>query len=367
MGSDPETLLQRSAYHKPPFVRVFLAHIDELVFNDPRRAVAWARIAPEIARRVPASGDLDGHREHRELLAMSHAVFGGSLRAIGEPDRSAAEYRAAYEIAADGISPIVRADLDSRHAVLRACQDRIPQALAISQNALRVLREGNDEPLLAQALAVHGYILNKDERFDEAMPYFSEALNLSDETRSSRVHHAAVHNLAFSILNNTKNALLSGSFRGFRAEIRQARKRLRPHRDGVPRHKLGWLEGLIWWRLALHSRAIRAFQVARRGFIRLALPYEIALVSLDLTAAHLFCEQHSEAVEIAEEAFEHVSVLETDREAIAVLRLWLEAASRQQLTQRITATTRQMIEARIGPHGCCKSSGRRSGDLGSLG
>ncbi len=240
--------------------------------------------------------------------------------------------------------------------MLRACQQRLDEADDLARSAVTTFRkqEGNTGDL-AEALARFGYVLNESKKFSEAIPCHGEAIALSRpklSARCARIHHTAVHNLAHATLSSMP---IHSALEGGLAQVREARTLLRPRVDGVPRHKLGWVEGLLWWKLGMHPRAIRALEISRRGFVRLALPYEIVLVSIDLAAAHCYFRDFDAAAAVAEDAFEHVQALKSDREAIAVLRIWIEAIQAGELSEEISTKTRQMVESRIGPGGCCRS------------
>ena len=353
MPDEPTALLRRSAYWQPAFLSAYLGYVDGLIFDDPRGALPWAEVGPKLALLVPDGKA--GSRQHGDCLAMSHAVLGGALRATGQHDRAEAEYRSACQIADSGASEDVQVEVKGRLAILRACQGRFDEALTLGQTAVTHFRNSNHD-WLGDALARQGYMFCEAGRFGEAIPYLGEALILSEPKLSAvagRVHHTAAHNLASAILHTSRQPLLKGAL----AQVRSARKLLRPHRDNVPRHKLGWLEGLVWRRLEIHPAALRAFRTARNGFIRFALPFEIALVSLDLAELHYFLSEFSQAAEVAHLAFEHFEALNADRRGtLAALTLWLKAIEAQDLTDEITNKARRMIEARIGPGGCCRTS-----------
>ncbi len=348
MSDDPASLTRRKAYHRSTFLRLYMDHCDGLIFDNPQYALPWARVAPDIALLVPADKD------HAEGLAMAHAVLGGALRSVGKHDQADAEYQIALRIGdSDAVSLDVRAEITSRFAMLRACQQRLDEALDLASTAVAHYR-GHKHAKLAEALARLGYVLIVRGAYDESIYVTGEALELSEprlSARSARVHHTATHNLAWAALNTSSVGVLRDGL----IQVRTARKLLRSHCDGVPRHKLGWLEGLLWWALDMHPRAITALASARRGFLRLALPFEIVLVSIDLAAMHAYFRDYEQASIIAAGAFEYVEVLKSDREAIAVLKVWLDAIQAGELTEAISTTTRQMIETRIGPGGCCRS------------
>ncbi|MCP3961243.1 MAG: hypothetical protein GY719_25635 [bacterium] len=356
MPADPAALLRRAAYRKPPFLRLYFEHVDGLIFDDPSGAMPWAAVAPMLALAVPLDGQGgEAKREHAENLAMGHAILASAYRAAGEHDRADVEYRTALEVADSGaVSKPVRASIGARLACLRACQYQLEEALDLATEAVELCRDAAEALGLCQALVVRGYVLSECGRFNDAIPCHAEALTLANpkQPAGARAHHAAIHDLAYALLEkeSPKPAVLRGAL----AQVRAARKLLRRHRDSVPRHKLGWIEGLIWWRLNLHARAEQALKVALRGFVRLALPYEIALVSLDLAALHAFFGEHGTAALVARAAYRHCLALTADDEALAALKLWADAVQADELTDTVAGDARRAVEARVGPSGSRK-------------
>ncbi len=79
---------------------------------------------------------------------------------------------------------------------------------------------------------------------------------------------------------------------------------------------------------------------------------------LGLAAAHCYFQDYEAAAHVAADAYEHGVMLESNQEAIAALKLWLDAILAGELDEAISTSTRQMIESRIGPGGCCRSRKR---------
>ena len=78
-----------------------------------------------------------------------------------------------------------------------------------------------------------------------------------------------------------------------------------------------------WWR--------RAFLETHEGFIRQGIGYDVAMVSLDLMLVYLEEGQASEILRLADETATLFEAQEVHREALAALRLLLEAARREEI------------------------------------
>ncbi len=121
----PRELLQRRRYRTSVFLGLFLDHVEEQTFRNPRAGLKLARFGPRLALLVPEAPGIEGRREHRENLARAHLVLAGAYRAAGRDDAAESEYEQATKIAdSEALSPIARADLSLRLAT-RGRRDRL--------------------------------------------------------------------------------------------------------------------------------------------------------------------------------------------------------------------------------------------------
>ena len=98
-----------------------------------------------------------------------------------------------------------------------------------------------------------------------------------------------------------------------------------------------------------HDRAETRFKVARRGFVRLKVPWEIALVSLDLAALYRAWHQWTDLESLAVDTYGLFRELCGDFEAIAALSLWVEAVQNRKGAVAAIDAARQVLEARMTP------------------
>ena len=93
----------------------------------------------------------------------------------------------------------------------------------------------------------------------------------------------------------------------------------------VDQLRLGWLEGKLASLKGDLDRAQGAFEEVRTGFETRSMPYDQALVSLDLAAVYLVRERFGALQELAGEMLAVFRALAIDREAIAALFFLQEA------------------------------------------
>ncbi len=348
----PEALLRSRSYADPTFLPLFFEYLDDLIFHDPKKGLEWARRAPDLAQKVAAAeAGGEGRQEHQERLVRAWAILGGALRACGDRDSADVSFGKAFAlIEAEAVSELVRADVDRRFSYLRACQDRPEEALELAAGAVCTFREsGTSGKDLARALISKGYVLVTElGQPSEAVEAFGEALSLAGDSKATpagkRLHGSACHNLAYAIIS--RSATLRDQSKAM-FYIKQAREMVKGQRRSVGRYRLLWCEGLVCSRTGGHARAEKAFRVALEGFEALELPWEIALVGLDLGVLLQLFGEWAELRKLAEETYHRFCLLSADTEAIAALSQWVAAVRAQTLDEELVGKTRRIIAARV--------------------
>ena len=317
-------------------------------FRDPQGALEWAMIAPELALRSPENEIPEGRQIHREQLVMAWAILGGAHRACGDHDVADDAYENALQLMESGtISVLVRACVDRRLSYLRSCQGRHDDSLELTQGAVKALRrlETDDQDAvrlqLGRALISHGYVLvDGFKRYAEAIEAFGEALLLAGAARDAarkRLHTAACLNLAYAIaVSSARDSKVMGY-------LSEAKALLKGQRRTPTRYRLLWVEGLIWSKRGMHARAEALFLQALEGFQVLRLPYEIALIGLDLGAVHQLCGDWSRLEALAAETYDRFRAFDGTSGAVTALSQWLEAVRSRTLEDRLFEETRQII------------------------
>ncbi|MCP3960497.1 MAG: hypothetical protein GY719_21845, partial [bacterium] len=329
-------------------------------------ALKLAKFAPKLALLVPEAGGAEGRREHRENLVRAYALLGGAYRATGQHAAADPEYRRAQRLAdSEALSPVARAELGLRIAVLRARTDRFSEALDLVDIAETAYRQAGDRRRLAEAHAMRGYVLNEAERYSAAIPCHGKALTLALELQRTKaadpadvaalaqVVEAARANMAWAVTHAPSLHAVSETRRGVYgvatealSYIDAAYRELRGRRNSLTRHLLQWTEGRIHLRMRRPERAEKRFHVARCGFVRLEVPWETALVSLDLAALYRAGERWGELEDLAADTFGRFRELAADFEAIAALSLWVDAVEARRGVKAAIAAAREKLEAR---------------------
>ncbi len=336
LPEEPKGLLSRRSYADLTFLGLFLDWLDERIYQDPQAGLKWAKVAPDLALKIPEE---DGPRQHREGLVMAWTILGGAFRACSDYNAAEEPYRKARRFATSVlVSDLVRTDMERRLSTLRACQGRSDDALELATAAVAKFRKIDGAPL-GDALIAMGFVLwdgrqhfSDRDATAEAIEAFGEALALAGDAKtpaSKRVHTTACKNLAMAICDSGSGVY---SAREALEYIWEARKLLTQDRCAA-RYRLDWVEALIWNRIGCHAKAEKLYRKALEGFEALTMPWELALVGLDLAALLHLCGELYELETIARETYQRFRGLSgADVQTIAALSLWVDAVKARSWT-----------------------------------
>ena len=347
LPSDPSTvLLERRSYLDETFIRLYLQTCDEHIFRDPWKGLRWAKPAPGLALDYEAYFTPETSEVvKRSLVVRSYAALGSAHRATNGLEDADAAYRMALEIVdSEDLPGVEKANVDHRLAVLRMCQERGEEALALIDGATTVYRRiGHSN--LGDALAIRGYILNEAREFTKAIECLREALEISEPKKRTkaarRVHYAATHELAYAVAHTSNIDDLGDAIKA----ANHAKSRIRHHRESPHKAALDWIVGRAALRLGSTRLAERRYKSARHEFIRLRLPYELALLDLDISV--LYCQEGrwEELEKVAAETYQYFRTYSGSTSGLAALTLWLNAVRAQNLTENVVDEVRAELQS----------------------
>lgn len=158
-----------------------------------------------------------------------------------------------------------------------------------------------------------------------------------DPEQEPRLLLCARHNLAFYLAD-------SGRFLEAQAAYRNARPLYRSFPDAWTQNRRAWVKGKISRGLGQLRQAESLFLAAREGFLGEGIPYDTALVSLEL--ALLYAEQGRTA-ELKKLAIEMVPIFSSrhiHREALAALSFLQQALTRERVATEIVARVAEYLK-----------------------
>ncbi len=288
-------------------------------FQDPRRAIDLGHVAVAAAHRLPED-ETPGEIVHG-IQARAWAQLGNALRISGDHAGAEESFASADRlIAADPrIASIDRARVLDQCASLRRDQGRYGEAFRLLDRVIGVYRKLGQWHLLGRALAQKAMVYDEVGELEAEMDLLRQALDLLDPQADPRIFLGTRHNLILA-LNQ------SGRHREACALMYHTRPLYLEAGDRINLVRLRWLEGLLAAGLGRLDRAEAAFLEVRADWVELELPYDAALVSLDLAGIYALQGRTADMRRLAEEVLGIFHDASIHREALAALLVFHQAA-----------------------------------------
>jgi tetratricopeptide (TPR) repeat protein len=299
--------------------------------ESPPQAEALARLALRRAELAPG-----GARWRSCLLGYATAFLGNALRVAGDLPAAEAAFAAARRLwraggrAARG--PLAEWRLPDLEASLRRDLRQFDAALALLRRALAAApAAARGRILLKQAST-----LEQAGRFAAALAALDEAAPLVAASDDRRVQMGVQ-------FNRLVNLCHLGRFGDAQAAL-PALRRLIP-RKGADALRWRWLAARVAAGQGRREEARRAFARLRRQFSQRRLGYDVALVSLELAVLDLEAGRPAAVAALAEEMVWLFASRRVHREALAALRLFVEAARAGSATVELARRVLGFLEA----------------------
>lgn len=320
----------------PLLVERLIALGRERLFDRPDEAVELTRLAVAAAEhpgrpRLPADAGLraDADPRRADLLARAWAQHANALRVDGDPAAAGRAFGTAREHRALGTGDrVLGARIDELEASLYKDQQSFERAHELLDEAVGVYRRERLSERLGRALVKRGSFLLFEGRHADALRTTLETLPLLRPERDVRTFSIAAHN-AISCLNATGYSIAA---RSLLEAVRRLYERLG---DRVNLLRLDWTAAEIDRELGLVPRAERALAAVREGFIERGMPYDAALVSLQLAEIYARDRDSLRLERLAREMFPIFQSRALHRGALAALILFREAVAMRQADQRL--------------------------------
>ncbi len=288
--------------------------------NHPKEALELAELALLIAERLPA-----GQAWSLRVQGYAWAHVCNARRVCNDlPGADEAIGRAwkLWEAGAPGDPGLLNpAWLPGLEAALRRAQRRFPEALKRIDEALELDKgELKGEILLTKA-NLHDAL--GDPEGSTAALY--GAFSLIDPAREPRL----AFGLRFNLIADLCQLARFEEAEPRLPELQALAERLGEELDLT---RVVWLKGKIAGGLGRLFDAQAAFEQARRVFFRRKLPFDYALVSLELAVLLLELGRAKEVKVLAEEMLQIFRTQKVEREALAALRLFCDSAQQETAT-----------------------------------
>ncbi|HSK80745.1 MAG TPA: hypothetical protein VLQ45_30100 [Thermoanaerobaculia bacterium] len=327
----------RSRFRGPYLAELLIQESRRCIPSDPGEAYHLAELARFIVHRSP------GTPESFDFVALATASMANASRAGGDLRQAEEHFQyARYVITHHGVTdPRVIARIDSLEGSLRTDQRRFPQTEALLTRAAMLYRITALPVETGRVLLKLGEMYFHRKLLSRAIETVSAALEQFPSEAEPRLYLYGRHNLSLYLTE-------AGRFH-------EAADLLEVDADLYARFpepwtqlRLSWLRGKIAAGVGDVPAAERWLTETRDGFVRQGIGYDAAMVSLDLALLYVQEGRTGEVRRVAEEMVPIFAAQDVHREATAALRLFLEAARREEVTAGLVREVAGFLKAARG-------------------
>jgi tetratricopeptide (TPR) repeat protein len=289
----------------------------ERSIQDAERGEELGRLALRISNFLDDA--CYGADQLEDLRARAWAYVGNARRIRSDLRGAEEAFRQALSHLQQGTGDIFeQAILLDLQASLRRSQRRFDIALKLLRKAIALFMEIGDRHRAGRSLVNLSTVLLYAGRAGESIPVLHRALELMEPAREPRLLLIARHNLIFVLTDLSR-------FLEARRVYREARSLYRSFPDAWTQNRRKWVQGRIARGLGQPETAEMLFLAARDGFLEEGIPYDTALVSLEI--ALLYAEQGrtAELKRLATEMMPIFASRQIHREALAALAFFQRA------------------------------------------
>jgi tetratricopeptide (TPR) repeat protein len=324
----------RTRFQILPVVQVILDQSRLTCFDEPPLAADLARLALELLDRLEVTRY--GARLLDDLRGRSWTYLGGALRCSCELDGAEKAFDRASGLLADTPDAVELGTYSHQLSALRIDQRRFEEAGGLLRRAYELFDGVGDDLRAVRALTALGCLYVEQGSPAEALPPLLEAQECVDAAEDPRTSLAIRHNLALSLTELGEHAEARRLFVASREDYRKS--------DTFLRVRGCWLEGLIALGFGEEESAERLLREVKTAFDRDRMPYDSALVSLDLAMVLAAQGRHAELRELAEEMTATFTSLDVHREAMAAVGFLRRAVEQEQATAEMVAAIARFLK-----------------------
>ncbi|HEX4962868.1 MAG TPA: tetratricopeptide repeat protein [Thermoanaerobaculia bacterium] len=317
-AEEREALLGRaSRFHTWGVFELLVERSLEVTLKDPAHGESLGVLALRLADHLDT--ERYGAEHIADFRARAWAYRGNACRMRFDFPAAEAAFLSAHSLLKEGTGDgVERAILLDLRASLRRAQRRFGEALRLLGRAVVIFLGAGEGHRAGRSLVKLSTVHHHAGNPAAGIPLLHQALELIDPEREPRLLLCARHNLIFY------QAEL-GRFQEAQTLYREARPLYRSFDEPWVQNRRSWVRGKIARGLGQLKQAEARFLAARDGFLNEGVPYDTALVSLEL--ALLYAEQGRTA-ELKRLAAEMVPVFASrhvHREALAALTFLRQA------------------------------------------
>jgi tetratricopeptide (TPR) repeat protein len=284
-----------------------------------------------VSLAIHLAPHLDGSFYRRQaiedLQARAWSYLANLRRIATDLDGAEEAFRIAYTHLKQGTrESFERAIFLDLKASLRGTQRRSEEAKKLLHRAINIFLNQGDEHRAGKSLLSLSHILNHTGKTEEAIAVLQQSLRLLDPAQDERLLLFAWHNLIDYLTNLGRFIEAQGLYRKARPLYRKY------NMDCEFGTRRLWLKGRIARGLGQRPEAEALLLAARERFVSEKIPYDAALVSLELAILYAEQERTAELKQLAAEMLPIFTSWNIHREALAALMFLKQAVDAERLT-----------------------------------
>ena len=308
---------------------LLIASSFELRYSDTEQMEERASLALAVAGQLDTEA-AGGARALQDLRAKACAHLGNAFRIRGRfaaAERALARARAHWS---EGSRDVVLEAmiLESTATLLESRRD-FRGALEQLEQACAIHRERGDEPALAQTLIKAAIVWGYANRPATAIRLLRQALERIEVERDPRLAGIALHALTWN--------LVDAGYPEQALAVHSANEELASYiQSPLMELKTVWLQGHMAAALGQHEKAERRLVRARYGYEEREMPYEAALVSLELAVLYARTGRFAELDELTGQILPIFRAMGIEPEAAATVLLRRSATQREHAVELLS-------------------------------
>jgi tetratricopeptide (TPR) repeat protein len=330
-----EALLRAPRFHTWGLLELLVERSLETAIRNPDYAEELGFLALRLAGHLDQSYYGAGLIEDLRARAWGH--IGNARRVRSDLFGAEEAFEAAYAHLLQGTrDQLERAIfLDLRASLLRA-QRRFEPALRLLRRAVDLFLGSGNPHRAGRSLVNMSTVHHFAGEEEQAIPLLVRALELIDPEVEPRLLLCVRHNLIDDLAQ-------AGRFLEAQSLYRETRPLYRDFTDAWTQNRRKWVKARISRGLGQTGVAESLFLAAREGFLAEGIPYDTALVSLEL--ATLYAEQGrmEDLKRLAGEMMPIFSSLQIHREALAALAYFQQAVEAERASLAVVSAVAEYL------------------------
>jgi tetratricopeptide (TPR) repeat protein len=313
-----------------------------LRYKDPHEMLNFADLACRLAEAL-ASRSRHTSRELQDVRGEAWLHFGNAQKVLAmfkEAEDSLANARAHLENGT-GKHPDVEALLWEVYAGLRRNQRRFNEAVGCVEQAAKLHAKSGNVENIARSYVSKAILRGYMGEPEEAVRCAHRALRLLHGSADPHLAYAAVHVLAWNLIDSGK------SHEAFECLL-EAEELFDAHREPLLAARRTWLRGHLDVSLGLYSTAEIYFKKAATVFERYNLPYETAVVLLELGHLYALQDRSEDLCSLAEQILVVFKLLGIEREDLMARLLLKSVRVKKDFRAIAIARVTRLVRERLG-------------------